>query len=138
MSARARMLASVRERLQREFARKGLSPAQRRRVSRLLDPMRPEVLTIGFARRFATYKRATLLMRDRARLARLLRNAERPVLLLRGQIAVQRQHRDVRFEIGQFLRDLADLTQAGKKRQPIAVRHRECFADCRGHFRDQC
>jgi glycogen phosphorylase len=81
-SVKARMLASVRERLQREFARKGLSPAQLRHVSRLLDPMRPDVLTIGFARRFATYKRATLLMRDRARLAKLLRNADRPVLLL--------------------------------------------------------
>jgi glycogen phosphorylase len=81
-SVKARMLASVRERLQREFARKGLSPAQLRHVSRLLDPMRPDVLTIGFARRFATYKRATLLMRDRARLAKLLRNTERPVLLL--------------------------------------------------------
>jgi len=81
-SVKARMLASVRERLQREFARKGLSPAQLRHVSRLLDPMRPDVLTIGFARRFATYKRATLLMRDRARLAKLLRDADRPVLLL--------------------------------------------------------
>src|SRR3569833_1999894 len=81
-SVKARMLSSVRERLQREFARKGLSPAQLRHVSRLLDPMRPDVLTIGFARRFATYKRATLLMRDRARLAKLLRDADRPVLLL--------------------------------------------------------
>jgi len=81
-SVKARMLASVRERLQREFARKGLSPAQLRHVSRLLDPMRPDVLTIGFARRFATYKRATLLVRDRARLAKLLRDADRPVLLL--------------------------------------------------------
>ena len=81
-AVKGRMLASVRERLQREFARKGLSPAQLRHVSRLLDPMRPDVLTIGFARRFATYKRATLLMRDRDRLRKLLRNADRPVLLL--------------------------------------------------------
>src|SRR5580704_18836488 len=40
-SVKARMLASVRERLQREFARKGLSPAQLRHVTRFLDPMRP-------------------------------------------------------------------------------------------------
>jgi len=40
------------------------------------------VLTLGFARRFATYKRATLLLRDRARLARLVNNPERPVVLL--------------------------------------------------------
>ena len=76
------MLASVRERLQREYARKGLSPAQLRHVTRFLDPQRPDVLTIGFARRFATYKRAALLLRDRARLARLVNDPERPVLFL--------------------------------------------------------
>jgi starch phosphorylase len=76
------MLAGVRDRLQREYARKGMSPAQLRHVTRFLDPLRPNVLTIGFARRFATYKRATLLLRDRARLARLVNNAARPVLFL--------------------------------------------------------
>jgi starch phosphorylase len=81
-SVKSRMLASVRERLQREYARKGLSPAQLRHVTRFLDPTRPDVLTLGFARRFATYKRATLLLRDRARLVRLLTNPERPVVLL--------------------------------------------------------
>ena len=79
---KARMLANVRERLQREYERKGLSSAQLRHVVRLLDPLRPGVLTIGFARRFATYKRASLLMRDRAHLARLLHDPERPVVLL--------------------------------------------------------
>jgi starch phosphorylase len=79
---KGRMLAAVRERLQREYARKGLSPAQLRHVLRYLDPLRPGVLTLGFARRFATYKRATLLLRDRARLARLVNNPERPVVLL--------------------------------------------------------
>ena len=39
----------------------------------------PEVLTIGFARRFATYKRATLLFRDRERLSRLVNDPKRPV-----------------------------------------------------------
>ncbi|HEX8757254.1 MAG TPA: alpha-glucan family phosphorylase [Steroidobacteraceae bacterium] len=81
-SVKSRMLASVRERLQREYARKGMSPAQLRHVTRYLDPLRPDVLTIGFARRFATYKRATLLLRDRARLARLVNDPERPVMLL--------------------------------------------------------
>jgi glycogen phosphorylase len=79
---KARMLTNVRERLQREYARKGLSPAQLRHVTRFLDPLRPGIFTLGFARRFATYKRATLLLRDRARLARLLNNPERPVVLL--------------------------------------------------------
>jgi len=79
---KSRMLGNVRERLQREYQRKGGSPAQLRHVTRLLDPQRPDVLTLGFARRFATYKRATLLLRDRARLARLINNPERPVVLL--------------------------------------------------------
>ena len=79
---KARMLANVRERLQREYARKGQSPAQLRHVTRYLEPTRPGILTLGFARRFATYKRATLLLRDRARLARLCNDPERPVVLL--------------------------------------------------------
>jgi glycogen phosphorylase len=79
---KARMLANVRERLEREYERKGLSPAQLKHVVRFLDPLRPGVLTLGFARRFATYKRATLLLRDRARLARLVNNPERPMVLL--------------------------------------------------------
>ena len=79
---KSRMLSNVRERLQREYQRKGGSPAQLRQVTRLLDPQRPAVLTLGFARRFATYKRATLLLRDRARLARLVNDPERPVVLL--------------------------------------------------------
>jgi len=79
---KSRMLAHVRERLQREYQRKGSSPAQLRQVTRFLDPQRPDVLTLGFARRFATYKRATLLLRDRARLARLINDPERPVVLL--------------------------------------------------------
>jgi glycogen phosphorylase len=81
-TVKSQMLASVRERVQREYTRKGLSAAQCRHVTRLLDPTRPDVLTIGFARRFATYKRAALLLRDRARLARLLHDVERPLLFL--------------------------------------------------------
>ena len=81
-AVKSRMLASVRERLQREYARKGSSPAQLRHVTRMLDPSRPNVLTIGFARRFATYKRATLLLRDRERLARLVNDPDRPVVFL--------------------------------------------------------
>src|SRR5688572_3695549 len=81
-AVKSRMLAGVRERLRRAYARKGLSPAQWRHVTRLLDPERPDTLTIGFARRFATYKRAALLLRDRARLARLVNDPDRPLLFL--------------------------------------------------------
>lgn len=79
---KSRMLAGVRARLQREYANKNLSQAQLRHVTRLIDPERPQILTLGFARRFATYKRASLMMRDRERVARLVRNSERPVLFL--------------------------------------------------------
>jgi starch phosphorylase len=63
-------------RLARQFARHGESPDQLREVERALDP---KAMIIGFARRFATYKRADLLFRDEDRLARLLSSAERPV-----------------------------------------------------------
>ncbi|MBK7251072.1 MAG: alpha-glucan family phosphorylase [Gammaproteobacteria bacterium] len=79
---KVRMFAGLRERLRREYLRKELSPAQWRHVVRLLDPAQPRVLTVGFARRFATYKRAALLLRDRARLARLVNDPEHPVLFL--------------------------------------------------------
>jgi starch phosphorylase len=79
---KSNMLAGVRGRLRREYAAKGLNPAQLRHITRLLDPERPNVLTLGFARRFATYKRAALLLRDRARFARLIKSESRPVLFL--------------------------------------------------------
>ena len=46
------------------------------------DALDPEALTIGFARRFATYKRASLIFQDMPRLKRLLANAQRPVQLV--------------------------------------------------------
>ena len=79
---KSRMLAGVRERMRRQYAAQGLGVAELRHVTRLLDPQRPDVLTLGFARRFATYKRAALLLRDRARLAKLIDGSERPVLFL--------------------------------------------------------
>jgi glycogen phosphorylase len=80
--AKARMLEGVRARLRREYRAKDLNPAQLRRITRLIDPEQPNVLTLGFARRFATYKRASLLLRDRERLLRLVGSEERPVLFL--------------------------------------------------------
>src|SRR6201982_3617549 len=54
----------------------GETPESIRKVNRLLDP---EILTIGFARRFATYKRGTLLFSDKERFKRLLNDSTRPV-----------------------------------------------------------
>jgi starch phosphorylase len=81
-SVKSQMLGSVRERLQHQFQRKGLSNVHWRHVTRWLDPERPNTLTIGFARRFATYKRAALLLRDKARFARLVSDPQRPLLFL--------------------------------------------------------
>ena len=73
---KARLIEFVRERVRRQRTRLGETPESIRHVSRMLNP---EVLTIGFARRFATYKRATLLFADPERLHKLLTNSERPV-----------------------------------------------------------
>jgi starch phosphorylase len=66
----------VRSRLRRQLARHGVSPDELRAVDGILPA---DVLTIGFARRFATYKRATLMFSDWHRLVRILANEERPV-----------------------------------------------------------
>ncbi|MBI3942849.1 MAG: alpha-glucan family phosphorylase [Chloroflexi bacterium] len=69
----------VRERIRRQRLRLGESPAEVDAADSLLDP---GALTIGFARRFATYKRATLLLRDQERLKRILNNPQRPVQII--------------------------------------------------------
>jgi starch phosphorylase len=68
-----------RRRLQSQFARHGEAPMVLEELSEALDP---DVLTIGFARRFATYKRASLIFSDEERLARILLSAERPVQIV--------------------------------------------------------
>ena len=73
---KARLIDFVRERVRAQRVRVGESPESLRQVSRLLNP---EILTVGFARRFATYKRATLLFGDPDRLKKLVDNSERPV-----------------------------------------------------------
>jgi starch phosphorylase len=69
----------ARGRLVRQLTVSGASPEEVEVAARLLDP---DVLTLGFARRFATYKRPNLLLHDRGRLLRLLTNRERPVQLI--------------------------------------------------------
>src|SRR3954471_13095050 len=71
-----RLIEFIRERVRVRRTRIGESPEMVRRANRLLDP---EILTIGFARRFATYKRGALLFSDKARLERLLNDRSRPV-----------------------------------------------------------
>ena len=66
-------------RLRSQFARNGEAPSVLAELERALDP---DVLTIGFARRFATYKRAGLLFTDIDRLAAMLANPDRPVQIV--------------------------------------------------------
>ena len=71
-----RLVEFVRQRVRARRERVGESPEAIRKVNRILDP---EILTIGFARRFATYKRGALLFSDKERLKRLLNDTTRPV-----------------------------------------------------------
>jgi glycogen phosphorylase len=73
---RAELVVFVRERMAQKMRDRGASPAEVAAAAEFLDP---GVFTIGFARRFATYKRATLWMRDVERIKRLLHNKHRKV-----------------------------------------------------------
>jgi starch phosphorylase len=74
-----RLVNFVRERQHASALRRQVSAAEVRRSGEVLDP---NAFTIGFARRFATYKRATLLFRDVERLKRILLNKDMPVQLV--------------------------------------------------------
>src|SRR5256885_16122576 len=71
-----RLIDFVHDRERQRRERLGESPESIRRVNRILDA---EILTIGFARRFATYKRGALLFSDKERFKRLVNDATRPV-----------------------------------------------------------
>jgi starch phosphorylase len=73
---RARLVAFARRRLQSQVRQRGVAQGDVALAAEALDPA---ALTIGFARRFATYKRATLLFRDPERLARIVNDPDRPV-----------------------------------------------------------
>jgi starch phosphorylase len=74
--ARERLVYFLRDRMRRQLAARGASETELARTEEVLDP---GVLTIGFARRFAQYKRATLMLTDAERLKRLLLSSDRPI-----------------------------------------------------------
>ncbi|WP_028637604.1 alpha-glucan family phosphorylase [Nocardioides sp. URHA0032] len=76
---RERLVADARKRLRRSWEERGAATAELAWTDNALDP---DVLTIGFARRAASYKRLTLMMRDPARLKSLLLHPERPIQLV--------------------------------------------------------
>src|SRR3990172_4631136 len=78
-SRKERLVFFARKRLKNQLRRQGAGMALQAAAEETLNP---EALTIGFSRRFATYKRANLLFRQPDRLVRLLSNPDRPVQIL--------------------------------------------------------
>ncbi|NJQ03074.1 alpha-glucan family phosphorylase [Streptomyces zingiberis] len=76
---RERLVTEVRERLYASWRQRGAAAAELGWIDGVLDP---DVLTIGFARRVPSYKRLTLMLRDRERLIELLLHPERPVQIV--------------------------------------------------------
>ena len=76
---RAKLVHFVRARLARQAERRGESAET---IARAWNSFDEDALTIGFARRFATYKRAPLIFRESKRIARLLKSKERPIQLV--------------------------------------------------------
>ena len=101
---RERLVTFARGRLRSQFERFG---SHRVKVAAVEEALDPEILTIGFARRFATYKRATLILRDLPRLRRLLLDRERPVQLVFAGKAHPNDHqaKDLIRQVAQLARD---------------------------------
>ena len=76
---KVKLMDFIRERLQDNSISNHYSPSE---LVTIMDTLRDDVLTIGFARRFATYKRATLLFRDLDRLDKIVNNPVQPVQFL--------------------------------------------------------
>jgi starch phosphorylase len=79
LALKARLLDFARRRAVEQAERRDESPQSLQRFGKVLSP---DALTIGFARRFATYKRANLLLKDIERLASMVNDAKRPVQFL--------------------------------------------------------
>jgi starch phosphorylase len=112
---RAKLIAQVRSRLRQQLERRGASDTEIRQSTEIFDS---RALTIGFARRFATYKRATLLWRDVDRLARILANAEQPVQIIYAGKAHPRDHAGK-----EFIRQIVHLSRLE------GLRHRVAFIE---------
>ena len=76
---RGELVRFARRRLQMTFESRNFVRPDFNMIGSILDP---RILTIGFARRFATYKRATLMLNDRERLKAILNHPERPVQII--------------------------------------------------------
>ncbi|MBP6058950.1 MAG: alpha-glucan family phosphorylase [Nitrosomonas sp.] len=81
-SLKSQMFHGIRSRVTEQNARNRGSEAHLDRLLKFVDPINPNILTLGFARRFATYKRAALLFENLDWLRKIILDQERPVLLI--------------------------------------------------------
>jgi starch phosphorylase len=86
---RERLVAFARQRLKAQLKRRGSPPSEVDSAEEVLDP---DALTIGFARRFATYKRGDLIFRNPDRVAALLNDTKRPVQFIFSGKAHPKDH----------------------------------------------
>ncbi len=100
---RERLITFARHRLRNQLINKG---APQHELKAAEEALNPDALTIGFARRFATYKRATLLFSDPERLKKILNDPERPVQII---FAGKAHPHDTPGK--ELIRQIANLTQ---------------------------
>ena len=79
LERKVKLLSLVKENVTKRLRREGVSYDEINEMTSKLDP---EILTIGFARRFATYKRATLIFKDLERITQILNDANKPVQII--------------------------------------------------------
>ena len=81
-SLKSQLFYGIRSRITEQNTRNHGSEAHLDRLLKFVDPINPSILTLGFARRFATYKRAALLFENPDWLRKIILDQERPVLLI--------------------------------------------------------
>jgi starch phosphorylase len=109
---RERLVTFARKRIKEHLRHVGSTSKEIVTADEILDP---EILTIGFARRFATYKRGTLLLRDLDRLDRILNNPTRPV-----QIVFAGKAHPADFEGKELIRQIQQVSLEERFRHRIA------------------
>jgi len=110
---RGHLVQMVRERMIRQARRENALAAEEETVAKILDP---RALTIGFARRFAPYKRATLMFHDAERLATMLNSTDRPVQIV---IAGKAHPRN---ELGKdLMQEIWHITREPRFRQRVVL-----------------
>ncbi len=79
---KTQMLENLHKYTLKRYTRNNANEALIKRITQIINKPEADVLILGFARRFATYKRATLLFKDPERLARLLNDPEKPMMIV--------------------------------------------------------